>query len=220
MNGTVYKSIVYTFVAQIVGVLSSVCMSAFIPKVTTVLDFSYWQLFVFYSSFIGLLHFGWVDGIYLKYGGKSLAQIESCSFCSQLVLYMFFQFLLALAGFCVVFFIDTSEKAVLYFTLLYIPIKNIYSYFSMTLLSTDNIVDNSKCDMVRKGFLVVVILCLLFFRCNVGYKIIIIVFIASEVLPFFHMLQLFRNMLFKDKMLSFGKTLKEALGNLNSATLY
>lgn len=215
MNRAVYKSIIYSFAAQFVGVLSSVCMSAFIPKVTSVLNFSYWQLFVFYSSFIGLLHFGWVDGMYLRYGGKNLDQINAKSFNSQLVLYFAFHLAIVLIGVIVVSCMESTEQTVLFFVLLYIPIKNIYSYFSMTLLSTDNIVKNSKCDILRKGFLVISILSILFCHLEVEYKTIIILFIASEIIPFVPMLKSFGGILHLCDLQPLSQTLREMIDNMS-----
>lgn len=215
MNRTVYKSIVYSFAAQLVGVLSSICMSAFIPKVISVLNFSYWQLFVFYSSFIGLLHLGWIDGMYLRYGGKDLNQINRKSFSSQLVLYVTYHFLIVAIGLVIVAFVKSSEKIVFYFVLAYIPIKNIYSYFSMTLLSTGNIVRNSKCDILRKSFIIIAISVLLFCHTDFGYKTIIVLYVISELLPFIPMLKSFNGIVYLRQLQSFRNAFKEAVDNIN-----
>ena len=63
---SVIKNLYYTVAANFVTLLISVLLNLFVPKLLGVKEYSYWQLYVFYSSYVGFLHLGWVDGIYLK----------------------------------------------------------------------------------------------------------------------------------------------------------
>ena len=40
-----------------------------LPRYLSLYDYGTWQLFLFYFSYVGFLHFGWEDGIYLRYAG-------------------------------------------------------------------------------------------------------------------------------------------------------
>ena len=53
-----------------------------VPKVIGVKEYGYWQLFMFYSSYLGVLHIGWLDGIYLRYGGEQYAHLNKALFKS------------------------------------------------------------------------------------------------------------------------------------------
>ncbi|MCL0037049.1 lipopolysaccharide biosynthesis protein [Dehalococcoidia bacterium] len=46
-----------------------------IPKYLSIEDFGYWQLFVLYASYVGMLHLGFVDGILVRWAGKELDQV-------------------------------------------------------------------------------------------------------------------------------------------------
>ncbi|MCL0048435.1 hypothetical protein M1N20_03185, partial [Dehalococcoidia bacterium] len=46
-----------------------------IPRYLSVEDFGYWQLFVLYASYGGVLHLGFIDGILVRWAGKELAQV-------------------------------------------------------------------------------------------------------------------------------------------------
>ena len=85
----------------------------------------------------------------------------------------------------------------------------------MTLLSTDNIVKNSKCDILRKGFLVISILSILFCHLEVEYKTIIILFIASEIIPFVPMLKSFGGILHLCDLQPLSQTLREMIDNMS-----
>lgn len=46
-----------------------------IAKYLSVEGFGYWQLFILYSSYVGILHLGFIDGILVRWAGKELAQV-------------------------------------------------------------------------------------------------------------------------------------------------
>lgn len=79
----VIKNVSYSFGANIVSLGVSVLMVMFVPKLLPVEDYGKWQLFLFYFSYLGFLHFGWEDGIYLRYAGKSFDELSPRVFSGQ-----------------------------------------------------------------------------------------------------------------------------------------
>lgn len=79
----VIKNLYYTVVANFATLAISILLNLFVPKLLGVKEYSYWQLYVFYSSYVGFLHFGWVDGIYLKIGGSEYEDLDKKSLGSQ-----------------------------------------------------------------------------------------------------------------------------------------
>lgn len=47
-----------------------------IPRWLSVSQYNYFQLYLFYAAYLPYLHFGLADGIYLRYGGYSFAQLD------------------------------------------------------------------------------------------------------------------------------------------------
>jgi O-antigen/teichoic acid export membrane protein len=79
----VVKNISYSFSANLISLLISVFMVLFVPKLLSVNDYGLWQLFLFYYSYLGFLHFGWEDGIYLRYAGKTFNELDRKTFAGQ-----------------------------------------------------------------------------------------------------------------------------------------
>lgn len=79
----VVKNISYSFGANVVSLGISVLMVMFVPKLLLVEDYGKWQLFLFYISYLGFLHFGWEDGIYLRYAGKRFDELNPRVFSGQ-----------------------------------------------------------------------------------------------------------------------------------------
>jgi O-antigen/teichoic acid export membrane protein len=48
-----------------------------IPRYLSVEGYGYWQLFVLYASYAGILHLGFIDGILARWAGKDLAPVSS-----------------------------------------------------------------------------------------------------------------------------------------------
>lgn len=70
------KSMSYAFVAQVVSLLVSMFMSFFVSRFMLVSDYGYYQLFLFYSTYVSLLQFGASEGVYLENGGKRYDQLD------------------------------------------------------------------------------------------------------------------------------------------------
>ncbi|WP_303816604.1 lipopolysaccharide biosynthesis protein [Acidaminococcus timonensis] len=111
----VAKNITYSFAANIVSLGVSVLMVMFVPKLLPVEEYGKWQLFLFYFSYLGFLHFGWEDGIYLRYAGKSFNELSPRVFSGQFLGIVILQLILAGLAFLFsrVFITDPIKQSVL-----------------------------------------------------------------------------------------------------------
>lgn len=84
-------------VAQVISLFTSFITALLVPKILGVEEYGYWQLFVFYSSYIGFFYFGLNDGVYLIHGGEDRSHIDKRSIASQFQLMTIAHLLSALA---------------------------------------------------------------------------------------------------------------------------
>lgn len=68
-TSSVFANLGYSFFSNILSLMLSAITVMIVPKVIGVADYGYYQLYIFYVGYTGFFHFGWCDGIYLKYGG-------------------------------------------------------------------------------------------------------------------------------------------------------
>lgn len=66
--------------SNLFNLLSGVLVGFLLPKILGVTDYGYYKTFTLYAGYIGLFHFGIVDGIILKFGGKDYEELEKTSF--------------------------------------------------------------------------------------------------------------------------------------------
>ena len=77
------KNLLYAFIAQGTSTILSILISLILPKMLGIEEFAYWQLFIFYSGYVGFFHFGLSDGLYLRYGGTNLGDMDKSLIGSQ-----------------------------------------------------------------------------------------------------------------------------------------
>ena len=73
---TVLKKFSISTFANLLVLLVSVFSNLAFPKVLSIEDYSYWEVYVFYKGFVTIAGFGWAEGIYLKNGGKTYSLLD------------------------------------------------------------------------------------------------------------------------------------------------
>ena len=75
-----YKSILKVASSNLIYLLSSILVGFLLPKIIGVTNYGYYKTFTLYATYIGLFQIGIVDGIYLKYGGKTYDELDKSTF--------------------------------------------------------------------------------------------------------------------------------------------
>lgn len=124
------KNAALAFASQGVSMLVSVIMALVVPKVLSVNEYGYWQLFIFYSSYAGFFLFGLNDGVYLLYGGQTRTEINKSLVGSQFRFGVVSQIVLGvlLTLFAALSVTDTDRTFVLFSFSFYIVVSNLAGY--------------------------------------------------------------------------------------------
>lgn len=100
------KNVGAMLLANGVSFIISALITFIVPKILNVENYAYVQLYIFYTSYVSYLHYGWVDGIRLRYGGAYYEKLDKPLFNSQILGYSLIQIVVS---FCVVFAIFESS---------------------------------------------------------------------------------------------------------------
>ena len=127
------KNFVYVFLSQGISLILSIMMSFIIPKILNIEAYGYWQFFLLLCSYVGFFHFGLIDGIYLRYGGKYFSKTNNEALGSQLKILVFIEFLVA---FFIIFFsyfknYEIAKAYVIFSFSIYLVISNISNFFGV-----------------------------------------------------------------------------------------
>lgn len=70
------KNIIGAVGANVVRLLISVVLTLLLPKLMGQEQYSYWQLYLFYGTYLAYSSLGWCEGITLKYGGAHYDELN------------------------------------------------------------------------------------------------------------------------------------------------
>lgn len=125
------RSLVAAFGAQVLIFLCSGLMTLAVPKIMGVTEFAYWQLFIFYTGYVGFLQLGLNDGVYLKYGGAQRSIIDKREVVSQFWVCVAMQILVGvlIMALSITFKEDGGRLFVVFATGIYLIVSNIAYYW-------------------------------------------------------------------------------------------
>lgn len=178
----VLKNISYTLSSNLLTFMVSVIVTLLLPKVLGITSYSYYQLYLFYVSYVGFLHFGWCDGIYLRYGGCDYNQLDKPTFRGQFYSFLFFQIIMSLIFFVVINLSINNfneKKIILYFTIINMVILNIRTFILMVVQATNRMKDYSIVIIIDRVIFVGIVIFLVLQRVD-DYKKYILADIVSK----------------------------------------
>ncbi|MEQ7214438.1 hypothetical protein ABQD61_00795 [Enterococcus asini] len=136
---TVIKNLYYTVSANFATLLISVGLNLFVPKLLGITEYSFWQLYVFYSSYVGFLHLGWIDGIYLKIGGEDYNNLNKAKLGSQYWYLGLFELMVSvIIAMYAVLFLPSSEKTIILIFTAIVAVVTIAKQFIQYVLQSTN----------------------------------------------------------------------------------
>lgn len=134
------KNVVYSLVAQIISLAVSFVVTLIVPRYIGEYAYSYWQSYVLYVGYVGVLHFGLLDGLVLRYSKYDYDELDKPRLRSQFITLMVFMSALSLIGCAVsLFALGGQNKIIFLFVAIGILIKNVDTYNSYMLQITNRI---------------------------------------------------------------------------------
>jgi len=182
MNGKAkqfMKNIVGAVGANMIRLLISIVLTLLLPKLMGQEEYSYWQLYLFYTTYLAYSSLGWCEGITLKYGGAHYDELNKPLIIGQI--WMLFGYeILFFGGLWLLISIAKIEqiKYVLLLLACASAVFDIVRYMVQSVLHTVNRIQ----DYVR-----VVLLERLFFAALAGISLLLgfdsaLAFILSEIM--------------------------------------
>jgi O-antigen/teichoic acid export membrane protein len=89
-KGFIYN-VLHTIVANFSTFIASALVVAIVPKIIDIKQYGYYQLYIFYVSYLGIFNYGWSEGLLLKYGGRRYEELEYPILASQFRMFSLLQ---------------------------------------------------------------------------------------------------------------------------------
>ena len=209
------KNFSYTLTSNLVSLLISTLVVLIVPKLIGIQEYGYWQLYLFYSSYVGFMHFGWNDGIYLRFGGKEYKELNKSLFFSQFYMLVLLQVLIVAVAFIisVLFIVDDNRLFILKMTAVCMIIVNIRAMLLLILQGTNRIKEYAQITMMDR----ILYCCLIIVFLVVGvreYKLMVLADLIGKLISLFFAMYCCWDMVFC-RMATFYFSFEEALENIS-----
>lgn len=93
-NGFVKDMAVVTG-GNIIYMIANIMVGFLLPLIISVEDYGYYKIYTLYLSYSGLLHFGFIDGVYLEYSGRNYSELNKKQFRTYSLFLILMEILLA-----------------------------------------------------------------------------------------------------------------------------
>lgn len=208
------KNLIYAFIAQIVSLTSSVVISFMVPRILGVTEFAYWQLFLFYVSYINISRLGIIDGLYLKLGGMNINIIDKNLLKTEWLVFIILQIIFAFFMFKICYFItiDKNRMWVLLICSICLILINNNNYFGFILQALNKTSIYSTSEIIYNMFWFIGII-VLYIVTKKSYKIIIILYTIGQFCTGVYLMYKCK-WLFKAKLINIKYIMKDIFENI------
>ena len=96
MANRLSKGMMIVLLTNIINIAFSLITNFALPKLLSVETYAAIRTYQLYVSYIGILHLGYVDGVYLQYGGKNIDTLSRDDLGTQRKSFLLFQLVIAI----------------------------------------------------------------------------------------------------------------------------
>lgn len=154
------------FLAQGVSMCLSILQTLLVPKMLGVEQYGYWQLYIFYISYVGFFHLGLSSGVYLTTGGQTRDEMDKPAIKSQMLFGATYQTCMAIVIVLVSLFLGTSSERtfVLVMTAIYLVLQNLATFMMNELQCMNETKKSSYSTIVERIAFLIPLLIFLILR--------------------------------------------------------
>lgn len=127
------EDFIYVLAGNSLNLFAGIFSGLLIPKFLDISQYGYYRIFTLYTLYLGVMHFGFNDGIYVRYGSFDYENLPKERFRAYSRFLFIFQIILSVivALFCVGFVKDGVRLTIGMFISVNIIISNFIIFFSM-----------------------------------------------------------------------------------------
>ena len=134
------KNMIISILAQIISLVVSFIMNLILPKYISEFQYAYWQTYLLYVGYVGILHFGLLDGIVLRYSQYDYDVLDKPRIRSQFKSLLLINNLIAMIGIVMAgIYCNAEMRIVFIMAAIGIVTRNLFTYTSYTFQITNRI---------------------------------------------------------------------------------
>lgn len=205
----------YALTSNIVSMIISTLIVMIVPKLIGVSEYGYWQLYIFYTSYLGFFNIGWVEGIYLRYGGEEYYRLNRNLFGSQF--WSFFLYIIFFGGiigiYSFVYISDCNRQFIFQMVSVCLIISVPRGFLLYVLESTNRIKEFSKLTIFDRIIYCIIIVLVLLSGIR-DYKLLIIADLIGKTITLIWVMYICKEIVFA-KLAPIKDNCKEIIVNIS-----
>lgn len=155
------KSIAHVALSRGVSLLSSVAVGLLLPKILSVDGYGFFKIYTLYVTYTSLLHFGFADGILLRFAGKDYDSLDRPQLRAFTRFFLIFQFAIsAVMSVSGVFVPDSDYSFIITMLGINMMIINLTTYYQFLSQATQRFAEYSARNFISAVLKIVVVLTL------------------------------------------------------------
>jgi len=211
----ILKSFSYAFFSNIISFGVSGLITLIVPKFITIESYGYFQVYIFYLTYIGIMSLGWIDGIVLRYGGAYYEDLNKGLFNGQFRLFSGMEFLIGLIMIAVSLYVfGMSNDGYIYIFLGLTVVLSLPCSFFRYLLQAVNKIEQFSRNMVLDRGLYFCFTIMALVINNKSLVLLLVADVLARMIALVHMLWICRDIV-KTKVVISRQTLNEGRENIS-----
>lgn len=179
--------------------ISSILIGLVLPIIFSLENYGYYRLFALYLTYIGLFHFGFVDGIFLHFGGKKYEELDKPKFILYTRFLLFFQMVISIIIIMLSILIFDGDRQFIFICLaLNIISTNMINYYQYILQVTSKFKEFSFLNTLY-AILISILVGAIFLLNIDNYRVFIIFILAINYFLLFWYFHAYRSISFGSK---------------------
>lgn len=209
------KNFSYTLSSNFVSLIVSTLVILVIPKLIGINEYGYWQLYMFYSSYVGFLHFGWNDGIYLRYSGKQYNELDKRLFFSQFYMLLSLQLIIGVViiSISTLYVLDVNRVFIIRMVAACLLLVNLRFMLLYILQGTNRIKEYAQITTMDRILYCFLIIVFLVFGVR-NYKLMIVADLIGKLISLLYAMYCCRDIVFR-RISTFYFSWRETANNIN-----
>lgn len=179
------KNVLMVVSSNVLTILVSLFTGFILPKELSIEDYAYYRVYLLYIAYAGFFHFGFVNGIYLKYGNLDVNQIPKKIFRTYSYFMVLMQALAAVGLSAILFaggfFMEMDKVIAFAFVVINIPLINIKWFYSSINQFTKRFVIDSYVTFLQNILNLAMVLFVILFGWY-DYKILLVILTICNLL--------------------------------------
>ena len=177
-NKQLFKNMIISVIAQGVSLLTSTLLMLLIPKILSIYNYSQYQSYALYIGYVGIILFGILDGIILRYSKYDYDKLDKNNmrfqFIAILIICIFWAVIM-------IFVAIMMKNRLIIFLGIGIVIKNIYTFCSYIFQLTNRIYNYALIVIVDRLIYALCIIVIVYFKLN-KYEYIVCADLFSDLI--------------------------------------